>query len=338
MPGAIDRGITLGLGLSSGEQSTWISTDFQEQIQIDVNIDEKRGAQHWPAYIHAVIAEIKKIAGNCPQLNMVIASDLPIGSGLSSSAALENAVSYGLNECLGLGLEKIDLAGIGQRAENLHIGIDSGIMDQFAGLFGKKDHFIFLDCENLDYKYLKWPFNAFEILLVNSNVQRELVDSQFNLRKQSCKRVAEVCAKHSLRELNMDTLKHFKNEISYGDFRKAMFIIEENKRVQQSALAIEALNAEEIGKLMSRSHIGLRDRYEVSCPELDFLVEEASGHPGVIGSRMMGGGFGGCTINLIERDAIPRFEKAVIEAYHNKFKNSCEIYKVNLSDGTHQMH
>ena len=337
MPAAIDRGITIGIGLSTSKRSTLISTAFPEHIQFDTNADDARGEHHWSSYVLGVIAEMKKYKGRFPQLDMVIASDLPIGSGLSSSAALENAVSFGLNHCLQLELEKIELAKIGQRTENLHIGIDCGIMDQFAGLFGKKDQLIFLDCRNLEYEHLKWPFDDHEILLVDSKVSRELVGSEFNKRKESCNNAARACGKKSLRELDMETFELCKHLISENDFRKARYVIDENLRVLSCAKAIRSSDIEELGNLMVKSHIGLREEYEVSCRELDFLVDRALENPGVVGSRMMGGGFGGCTINLVSKHVVPTLQHAVSKAYREQFNKVCEFYLVKLWNGTYQI-
>ncbi|MBT8270756.1 MAG: galactokinase [Flavobacteriaceae bacterium] len=337
LPGAIDRGITVALGLSSSTRSKLISTTFHEHIEFDVNDLNPRTENHWSDYVIGVIAEIKKFTIECPQLHIVVGSDLPIGCGLSSSAALENAISFGLNACLELQLEKIELAKIGQRTENEHIGVESGIMDQFIGLFGKKDHLILLDCQALHHKLLKWPFTDVEIVLVNSKVRRELVDSQFNKRRQSCFQVAKACGKHSLREVNIELLENNKHKISKNDLRKARFVLEENQRVHKSGESIESADISTLGKAMVDSHAGLRDKYNVSCPELDFLVDQALKQPEVLGSRMMGGGFGGCTINLIKRSTFREFRKSISQSYETKFQKTCDLYSVNLSDGTHQI-
>ncbi|MBT8256831.1 MAG: galactokinase [Bacteroidia bacterium] len=337
MPAAIDKGIAMALSVSKESNSTIISKNFKETIELDINDKKLESNNHWSDYIRGVVLEFQKLVPVMPQIKAVIGSDLPIGAGMSSSAAILNAISFGLNLLFDLGLDKLELARLGRKAENKFVGVQSGLMDQFTGLFGKKEHLIILDCQSLDYKFIKWPFNGYSLILVDSMVRRDLKNSSFNQRKQNCSEVAGHFGKNSLRDLDMIQLDKRKNEIKEEKYRQARFVLNENQRVHDASKAIINAEMDTLGQLMIDSHHGLKNEYEVSCDQLDFLVESLIKHKGVKGARMMGGGFGGCTINLIKEDEIPGFQIEIQNKYQRRLGKTCHFYDVNLSDGTHQI-
>ncbi len=336
MPAAIDRGIILCIGYSFVSDSTLISAEFDQRISFDINRPEINPS-NWTAYVMGVIKELKHRAGHLPQLNLVLGSDLPMGSGLSSSAALENAVSFGMNKFLDLGLERAELARIGQATENDHLGLESGIMDQFAGLFGREDHLLLLDCGSLNHEYIRWDNDDLGFLLIDTKVSRRLAHSAYNDRKQSCSRVAAICGMDSLRGLDLERLLGFKDKLSEEDFRLAKYVIEENERVLMAAHSIRKRNFRQVGLLMKETHSGLRNDYRVSCEELDFLVENTEENDSVLGARMMGGGFGGCTINLVKTNSIEDFGHRMSTLYNARFGKNCKLHSVNLSSGVCQI-
>lgn len=269
---------------------------------------------------------------------MHLGGDIPGGAGMSSSAALENSIVFGLNELFHLGLSKKEMILISQLAEHNAVGVKCGIMDQYASMFGVKDCALQLDCRTIESKPFKIDFKDYQLLLINTNVKHSLNDSAYNNRRSVCENIASLLKVKALRDVSENDLETIKNQVSEEDYQKALYVIQENARVVAASKAMDDGNLNELGNLLFASHNGLQHQYKVSCEELDFLVDKANEYPTVLGSRMMGGGFGGCTINLIKKTAATQFKEEVAPAYYNLFNKDCSFYFVNLSDGTKRIH
>ncbi|MDP3358026.1 MAG: galactokinase [Lutibacter sp.] len=333
-PAAVDKGIVAAIEKSDSGVSTAYAVDKEETIAFSINDLKPYPQGSWQNYILGVVAEIQnrsKIIGN---FNIAFGGDIPSGAGMSSSAALENSVVFGLNEIFNLGLSKEEMILISQKAEHNYVGVKCGIMDQYASMFGIKNNALLLDCRTIKSKPFEINFKDHELLLINTNVKHSLSDSAYNDRRSVCESIAGMLHVKALRDATEFDLETIKESIAHENYQKALYVIQENDRVIKASKAIEAGDLETLGKLIYASHNGLQHQYKVSSEELDFLVEQAKLNGHVLGARMMGGGFGGCTINLIAKSATESFKKVVSEAYKNKFKKDCSIYFVELSDGT----
>ncbi|MTE26380.1 galactokinase [Winogradskyella ouciana] len=334
LPAAIDKGIVLALGRSSNNHSTIVSMDMNEELVIDLKNLERIEESSWKNYIIGVIAEIFKTGKQVENFNCVFAGDIPVGSGLSSSAALENSLALGCNELFSLGLNKNELIYISQKAEHNYVGVNCGVMDQYASIFGKHNHAIFLDCKTLQSELVPVQLQKYEIVLVNSNVKHALAESGYNDRYSVCKKIIKLLNKPSLREVSFEELNSIKTKLSESDYRKGVYVLQENDRVVACKNALKDNDVEAVGRLLFESHIGQSKMYDISCTELDFLVDEAKKSAYVIGARMMGGGFGGCTINLVLKKEVEDFKLKISKAYKKNFNKDCSIYNVKLGDGT----
>ncbi|MCK8479818.1 galactokinase [Psychroserpens algicola] len=333
-PAAIDKGIIMALGKSNTNRSTIISVDMNDRLELFLKDLKRIEANTWKNYIIGVIAEIQKKRGTLLNFNCVFAGDIPVGSGLSSSAALENALVFGCNTLFNLKFDKMELIHISQKAEHNFVGVNCGIMDQFASMFGEADKALFLDCKTLQSESVAVNMDEFEIILINSNVKHALAESAYNDRYAVCQKLIKLLNKTSLREVSYEELDTIKTKISEPDYRKGLYVLQENDRVLQCREALEDNNMKKVGAFLFQSHKGQSEMYEISCDELDFLVNEAKLNDAVIGARMMGGGFGGCTINLVTKNGSEYFQKKIAVSYKKQFKKDCSIYKVKLSDGT----
>lgn len=253
---------------------------------------------------------------------------------MSSSAALENSIVFGLNKLFNLELTKHQMILISQKAEHNYVGVQCGIMDQYASMFGIENGALLLDCKTLKAQRIPIDFGLYEIVLINSNVKHELSESAYNDRHAVCTKVSKLLEKESLREVSFTDLEAIKKHINNEDYNKVLYVLEEIERVEQFAKSVEKQDLESMGNLLFQSHKGLSEKYKVSCNELDFLVSEAKKCDEVIGARMMGGGFGGCTINLVLKSELQNFENKISKVYQNKFEKACDVYKVKLSEGT----
>lgn len=289
----------------------------------------------WKNYILGVVSEIQEKGIKLNPFNIVFGGDIPGGAGLSSSAALENSIVFALNELFQLQLSKKEMIFISQKAEHNYVGVKCGIMDQYASMFGIQDNFLHLDCRTIESKPYKIDLKGYEILLINTNVKHNLSDSAYNDRRAVCENVSALLNKKALRDVEEKDLLSIKNQLSESDYQKALYVIQEIERTEKAAKAINNGDLKELGALIFQSHNGLQTQYKVSCDELDFLIQKAKESSAVIGSRMMGGGFGGCTISLIEKDKTERFTSEISEAYEHKFNHECSIYHIKLSNGTH---
>lgn len=333
-PTAIDKGIYCGIEKSDKNYSTVIALDVKDEFKIDLNSISKQLSGSWKNYVLGVISEIQNKGKTINNFNLVFGGDIPSGAGLSSSAAIENSIVFGLNELFKLEFTKQEMIFISQKAEHNFVGVNCGIMDQFASMFGKKNTALFLDCKDLSYDEINLELKDFEIILINTNIKHSLAESAYNERRKTCENITKQLNINSLREANEKDLLEIKNSITEEDYSKGLYVIQENERVLAAKKAIKNNDIKSLGKLLFESHKGLSNQYKVSCEELDFLVEKAMESKSVIGSRMMGGGFGGCTINLIKSSERESFITRIKQQYFQKFNTNCSIYEVKLSNGT----
>lgn len=314
------------------------SKNFEARFSINLTHIEKSDNQ-WENYILGVLIEIQKFTNKLQGFDCVLESDIPIGSGISSSAALECGVAFGLNELFELELSKKTIVELSQRAEHHFVGTKCGIMDQFASVMSKKGHVILLDCQSMEYEHVPIKIEPYKILLLNTNVTHSLASSEYNTRRKECEAAVAIIKQkysevNSLRDVSEIMLKEFKAIMPSKFFARCTYVVEEKKRVFEAANALRNNNLNLLGNLMYETHYGLRDLYEVSCPELDFLVDFSENYDEIIGARMMGGGFGGCTINIIHSAKIEEFIRKASQAYFNKFNKNLTAFEAMPSEGT----
>ncbi|QNM85259.1 galactokinase [Polaribacter pectinis] len=334
-PAAVDKGIAAAIQKSDTGSCTAIAMDLDSTIEFELDKLKPSKEGNWENYVFGVVAEIQnrnKIIGD---FNIIFKGNIPGGAGMSSSAALENSVVFGLNELFKLGLSKTEMILISQKAEHNYVGVKCGIMDQYASMFGIKDNALLLDCRTIESKPYKIDFKDHQLMLINTNVKHSLSDSAYNDRRSACESIAELLNIETLREASEGDLEKIIDKVTPENYQKALYVIQEIDRTQKAAKAIEENDLETLGALIYGSHNGLQHQYKVSCDELDFLVNQAKKNKNVLGARMMGGGFGGCTINLIKKDEAKNFAKSASKAYKNKFDKDCSVYFVELSNGTH---
>ncbi len=336
LPGAIDKGMVAVIKPNGTNKVRVFSVDYNQMSEFGLN-EEDKPAEGWAKYIFGVAREIQKRGKKVEGFDAAFYGDVPLGAGLSSSAALESTFAFALNDMFKLGINKFELAKIGQSTEHNYVGVKCGIMDQFASLFGKEGHLIRLDCRSLEYEYVPFDPKGYKVVLIDSCVKHELVNNPYNRRRESCESAAEAIRKRHpevelLRDANMDMLNEVKGEISEEDYMRAEFVIGEVQRLLDACEALNKGDYETVGKKMYETHEGLSKLYEVSCEELDFLNDCAKEN-GVTGSRIMGGGFGGCTINLVADDKHDAFIKNTVDAYKAKFNIEPKVYDVVISDG-----
>jgi len=331
-PAAIDKGIVAAIQKNNTDLCTVHALDKKENYQFSLDSIEPLANGDWRNYILGVVALLQEKGKKIESFDMVFGGDIPAGAGLSSSAALENSVVFGLNELLNLKLSKKDMIYISQQAEHLYAGVKCGIMDQYASMFGQKNTGLLLDCRTIESKPFFIDFKDYQLLLINTNVKHSLSDSAYNDRRSVCEKVASLLGVKALSDASEDDLIKIKLQISEDDFQKALYVIQENRRVILASKAMESNDILKLGELLYQSHNGLQHQYKVSCDELDFLVEKAKDSIEIIGARMMGGGFGGCTINLIKNNSEDRIE-TIVKAYQLKFNIEPSVYQVNIEDG-----
>ena len=338
LPTAIDKAIYVGLAKRNDQQIHLYAEDFRESFQVDLDLLAPTD-KGWPNYILGVVNQLKERKCAISGFNLYIDGDIPVGAGLSSSAAVECATAYALNELFQLGLDRIEIAKIGQLAEHTYAGVMCGIMDQFASVLGKKDHVLRLDCRDLSYSYHPLALGNYEIMLLNTNVKHSLASSAYNDRRNSCEKAVSLvqhkyASVQSLRDVTLEMLEELVSGVDQESYVKAKFVIQENQRLQKACDALQQGDIQELGKQMFLAHQALSEQYQVSCPELDFLVEKVAAHPEVLGARMMGGGFGGCTINIIEKGYGEKLLETLSPAYKNQFNLELTPILVTTGDGT----
>lgn len=340
LPTAINKYIVFKFKINGTPSQCHItSKDFLKSMTIDLNQLVKSEVV-WENFMIGVLYHLKQHTDGIKGFDCEIESGLPMGSGVSSSAALECGLAYGVNALFQLGLNKSIFIKVGQKAEHDFVGTKCGIMDQFASVMSQKNKAILLDCKSLEYNYIPLELGEYNILLLNTNVSHSLADSQYNLRREACESAVATINKeypqvNSLRDVDIALLEACSPKLTPIQRKRCSYVLAENQRVQQAVDALQQAKLDEFGKLMYASHRGLSEEYEVSCKELDFLVEFSKAHDGVLGSRMMGGGFGGCTINIIHKDAIPTYVDQVGKAYQQEFNINLDYFEALPSEGTH---
>ena len=335
-PGAIDKCIKAKIKENGTDKVRVYSIDIDDYAEFGLN-EEDAPEQQWARYIFGVCRETIKRGGTVKGFDAIFAGDIPLGAGLSSSAALESCFAYALNDMFNDNkIEKYELARIGQSTEHNYCGVNCGIMDQFASVHGKKDCLMRLDCRSGEFEYFPFKADGYKLVLVDSVVKHELVDSPYNKRRQSCERVAKALGMDTLRDAEMADLNRIKDEISEEDYMRAEYVIGEKERVLAVCDALEKGDFETVGQKMYETHAGMSKHYEVSCKELDYLNDIAK-ECGVTGSRIMGGGFGGCTINLVKDELYDKFIATAKEKFAAKYGHEPKVYDVVISDGARRI-
>ena len=340
-PGAIDKGMIAELRPNGTNKVRAYSIDMKDYVEFGLN-EEDAPRTSWARYIFGVCREMIKRGVDVKGFNTAFAGDVPLGAGMSSSAALESTYAYALNDLFGENkIDKFELAKVGQATEHNYCGVKCGIMDQFASVFGKEGSLIRLDCRSLEYQYFPFKPEGYRLVLLDSVVKHELASSAYNQRRQSCENVVAAMKQHHpeveyLRDANMEMLNEVRAEVSAEDYMRAEYVIGEVQRVLDVCEALEKGDYETVGAKMYETHHGMSKLYEVSCEELDFLNDIAR-ECGVSGSRVMGGGFGGCTINLVKEELYDSFIARAKEAYKEKYGKLPKVYDVVISDGSRKL-
>ncbi len=341
MPAAIDRAIRFrlesnGLPHLARFRSEDLDASFSANLK---NISPGSG---WENYLLGVLHQLELRGIAVPGFDCTLESDLPVGAGLSSSAALECGLAWGLNQLYGLGLQPREIIELSQAAEHTYVGTQCGIMDQFACVMGREAHFFLLDCRSLEHRYIPAVLGNYKLLLLNSGVTHSLATSAYNQRREECAEGVALLARRfegvtSLRDATSAMLREVIPEPEKVIYKRCRYVVEENGRVLEAARALETGQMERLGELLFQTHQGLSELYEVSCEELDFLVEMAKQYPGVAGARMVGGGFGGCSLNLLREEAVPGFKNAMVENYRKAFGKELVPIEVALGQGVSEM-
>ncbi len=342
-PGAIDKGMIAAIRLNGIGKVRAFAVDLNESAEFGLN-EEDKPEQGWAKYIFGVCREIIKRGGKIESFDTVFSGDVPLGAGMSSSAALESTYAFALNDMLNLNIDKFELARIGQSTEHNYVGVKCGIMDQFASVFGKEGHLMRLDTKSMEYEY--FPFDpeshGYKLVLLDTAVKHELASSAYNKRRESCERAAKAIKENGnsnvefLRDATMAQLDAVKDKISEEDYMRAQYVIEETQRVHDVSNALENGDYETAGQKMYETHHGMSKLYEVSCDELDYLNDLAREN-NVTGSRVMGGGFGGCTINLVKKENYDKFLEVAKEKFKSKYGHEPKVYDVVISDGARKL-
>ena len=340
-PGAVEQGMIAEIKPNGTRTVDAYSIDLKDRVQFSID-DEKGPSATWARYIYGVCREMMALGVPVEGFNTAFAGDVPLGAGMSSSAALESTYAFAINDLWGDNkIERMELAKVGQRTEHKYIGVNCGIMDQAISCLGKAGNLMRMDCRSGEIAYFPWHPKGYQLILVNSQVKHELKGSPYNERRLQCEHVAEIISKKhpdvkSLRDATLEMLDEVKDEITGAEYKRARYVIGEVVRVLAVCKALEADDYEKVGQMMYDTHYGLSKEYEVSCEELDYLNEIAK-EQGVTGSRIMGGGFGGCTINLVADELAPNFKKAVVEKFEAKYGKKPIVIDVVIGDGARKL-
>ena len=340
-PGAVEQGIIAEIKPNGTRKVRAYSIDLKDYTEFSLD-DEQGPKASWARYIFGVCREMMALGVPVEGFNTAFAGDVPLGAGMSSSAALESTFAFGLNDLWGENkIDRMELARVGQRTEHKYIGVMCGIMDQAISCLGRKGSLLRLDCRSGEYEYFPWNPKDYQLVLVNSCVKHTLAGSPYNERRLQCEHVAEIIGqKHpevkSLRDASIEMLEEVKGEITGDEYKRARYVIGEVERVLAVCDALKNDDYEMVGKMMYETHYGLSKEYEVSCEELDFLNDVAK-EAGVTGSRIMGGGFGGCTINLVAEELVDNFKKLAKEKFAEKYGKEPIIIDVVIGDGARKL-
>jgi galactokinase len=338
LPGAIDKSIYLAIAPRNDDRVQVHAINLNDDYVFEINNLEKLKIG-WPNYLMGVVDQLIKAHYRMKGFNCVFGGDIPIGAGLSSSAAIEAGLAFALNHIFELEIDRLNIVKLAQKSENEFVGVQCGIMDQFINIFGEADRLLLLDCRSLDYECVPFKYKNVSVVLFNSNVSHSLASSEYNKRRKECNECVAVINKdfeqvHSLRDVSLEMLQQYRSKLDPIVYRRSIYAIEENDRVLKACATLKENDLNAFGSLMFRTHEGLRSEYEVSCKELDFLVELVDDYAEVYGARMMGGGFGGCTINLIEKSAVNDIGEMVQREYCKKFNREASMYVTSISAGT----
>lgn len=340
MPAAIDKGVYYAVAPNNSNTLNFFSVDFNESLSID--IADIKARTNWENYVLSVVNQFIKAGKTIGGFDCVLGGDIPRGSGMSSSAAVEGGMAFALNEIFECGFDRKELALLNQRAEHDYPNVKCGIMDQFANMNGKKDSVILLDCRSIEHQYFPLVLDGYSLVLINTKVHHSLASSAYNKRRSQCEEGLMLMRADSpvksFRDVSKwENLLGYKETMGEEVYNRCLYVVQEIDRTQQAAKLLQQHDLKGLGKLMYATHEGLSKLYEVSCKELDFLVEQAKKNSSVIGSRLMGGGFGGCTINIVANDAVESFISETLAAYKSQYGIDGEAYVVQTDDGVRRI-
>lgn len=338
LPAAIDKSILFAIRARADRHCRLFAADLNEGHEFDLDGFEK-DSKHWPNYLMGVVDQFLRSGIRLNGFDCVFGGNIPIGAGLSSSAALEAGLAVALNEIFKLNIDRLQLAHLAHRAENEFVGVQCGIMDQFINIFGMKDRAVLLDCRSLEHHYYPFDGEQLSLVLCDSGVRRQLASSEYNIRRAQCEKAVHILQQFdpnvkSLRDATLDLLEEHRQALGELLFRRSAYVVRENLRVLAACEDLQRKDWQAFGQRMYQSHQGLRDDYEVSSPELNLLIELAAGTSGVLGARMMGAGFGGCTINLVEKKQLENVTGSLQESYYRRAAKPVAIYVARIQAGT----
>lgn len=342
LPAAIDKNICFAVKkVDNSETCTFFAKDFNDSFSFNINEKQTPVSQTWVNYLLGVFNAVQESGKKIGGLQIAFSSNIPMGSGLSSSAALECGFAFILNQIFDLDLTKKDLALIGQKSEHTFVGVKCGIMDQFASVFGKEHKVIMLDCNSLEHQYFDANIDGYSLVLFDSCVKHTHLTSGYNDRRKDVDNGKKVLWEkfpqiEKFRDFSFEMLDEVRTEIGETSYKRCLYLLKEIKRVEKAAKALSEGNVEFLGTLITETHYGLSTEFEVSCEEVDFLVEETLQETGVLGARIMGGGFGGCSINLIKDENVDKVVDKVSAKYKADFDIEMKVYRVKISDGINE--
>src|SRR5512143_2242380 len=339
LPGATDKVVVFAVAPRADDLCHFVSRDLDQEFRCEIG-QFHRSPLRWPDYLQGVLDQFVRSGHRFRGINCVFGGDIPIGAGMSSSAAIEGGLAFAVNALFGLRLDSLTLVKMAQKAENEFVGVRCGIMDQFINIFGRAKSVLKIDCRSLEYEAVPFEREDLRVVISDTLVRRELASSEYNVRRGQCEAGVKALRAHdpsvrSLRDVTLDLLREHRAELDPVVFRRCEYVVRENIRVGDACAALARNDLAVFGGLMNLSHAGLRDDYEVSSVELNALVDAARRVPGVLGARMMGAGFGGCTISLVEADAVPEFEVRVSRDYQAETGREPKIHVVRIEAGTH---
>jgi galactokinase len=342
LPAAVDKAIYMAVERRKDDEIQLFAMDLDQSYRGTARSPLTPSALHWPNFILGVVDQLQRMGLTVGGFNCLFAGDIPLGAGMSSSAALENAIQFALNQLFGFGLDPMTMVKLSQKAENEFVGLQCGIMDMFASMMGRKDQVIRLDCQSLDYIYFPFKADGLRILLLDTQVEHSLASSEYNVRRQQCETGVKWVQRYhasvnSLRDVTMEMLDKHVAPADELIYRRCSFVVEENARVLAGTADLQRGDVAAFGQKMYASHEGLSKKYAVSCAESDWLVEEVKGADGVLGARQMGGGFGGCTINLVQADAIEGLVTRIAPLYKKAMNRELKWYIGQIENGTSAM-